>query len=226
MKNILITGTSSGLGLSLTRHLEKKYNVYKLNKTNLENDPFDISCDLSDFGSVREALSQLPDDITCFSYVILNAGILGNLKPISDLSLDEFQNSMNINFLSNKIIIDYLLSKFKVDTIIGISSGASQTPYHGWSLYCCSKSAFRQLLGVYAYEKKETKFYSITAGPFKSKMQDYICDQDENEIPSVKKFKENQEKFPNSDKVASDIINFFPILQKYNSGTYIDLRKK
>ena len=226
-KRAFITGTSSGLGLALSEELKDTHIVHKFNRFPSESDIYDISCDLSDEDSIKVALNKLPHRVKMtFDVVILNAGILGNLNTTNKLSLDEFKESMMVNCFSNKIIIDFFLKHFKVNNIIGISSGASESAYYGWSLYCCSKSAFRQMLGVYAKENTETSFYSVTAGPFKSKMQNYIIQQDENEIPSVKKFKESYSSMNTPESVAKLIINNLNTISDLPSGSYVDLRKR
>jgi len=225
MNNVLITGTSSGLGYSLAKALKDKYNVYGLSRSKSDLDIVNIECDLTSRESIDNALKQIPTSIKNFEYVILNAGMLGRLKPIEQLTEQEFEDTMMTNFLSNKIILDTLMSNFKVNTVFGISSGASEKPYYGWSLYCCSKAAFRQLLNVYSVEKTDTSFYSVCPGPFKSKMQDYIYIQDESEIPSVEKFKKMHKDLISSDKMAEFIVTHLNIFDGISSGAYVDLRK-
>ncbi len=225
MSNVLITGTSSGLGYSLAKKMKDKYNVYGMSRSKSDLDIFDIECDLSNPESIDNALKQIPTSIKDFEYVILNAGMLGNLKRIEELTTQEFQDTMMTNFLSNKIILDTLMNNFKVNTVFGISSGASEKPYYGWSLYCCSKAAFRQLLNVYSTERTDTSFYSVCPGPFKSKMQDYIYTQDESEIPSVEKFKKIHKDLVSSDEIAEFIITHLNIFDGIDSGEYVDLRK-
>lgn len=225
MNNVLITGTSSGLGYSLAKKMKDNYNVYGLSRSKSDLGIVDIECDLSNAESIDNALKQIPKTIERFDYVILNAGVLGTLRRIDELTPHEFQEVMMTNFLSNKIILDNILTHHVVNTVFGISSGASEKPYYGWSLYCTSKAAFRQLLNVYSVEKTDTSFYSVCPGPFKSKMQDYIYTQDESEIPSVEKFKKMHNDLVSSDEVADLILTNLNIFDGIDSGSYVDLRK-
>ena len=80
-------------------------------------------------------------------YVILNAGILGQIKDISKINYSEINEIFKVNVFANKEILDYLIiKKIKTKMIIGISSGAALAPKYGWYLYCSSKAAFKFLI--------------------------------------------------------------------------------
>ena len=122
---------------------------------------------------------------------ILNAGILGELASTKNTSVEAFNEIFKINVLANKIIIDWLLkNNTNIKTIIGISSGAAIKTYYGWSLYCTSKAAFKQLISTYAQEEQNVHFTSIAPGIIKTNMQEYIKKIDVKIIPSVEKFQQ------------------------------------
>ena len=209
MKNVLITGTSSGLGEALAKQFFKNnYNVYGISRsqTNTTLTRSEL-CDFSALNSIEGRLEKLTKGVDCFDYVFLNAGILGDLKPISKITIDEYRNIFNINVWSNKIILDYLLSKHKINNVIGVSSGAATKTYFGWSLYCCSKAAFKQLLSSYKDEYTSVRFLSLSPGLVKSKMQDEIYEYDESKIPSVKKFKNAYSNMQSPKECAENIYN-------------------
>ena len=118
--------------------------------------------------------------------------------------------------------------KIKVRLIIGISSGAALSPKIGWYLYCYSKSAFKFLIESYALEDRQRKYINISPGLIKTKMQTKICKVNEKKIPSVKKFKmlNRNNKVPSPDDVADNLIDKIKKLKKFESGTYIDIRRK
>jgi benzil reductase ((S)-benzoin forming) len=224
--NILITGTSSGLGLGLANEFGKAgYTIYGLNRTKTQN-PYvkHIQCNLSYLEGIEPALNTITN-VDCFDYVFLNAGILGRLSVTNDLSIEEYNRIFNINLLSNKIIIDFLIKNNKSKNIIGISSGAALKAYFGWSLYCCSKAAFKQLLETYSQEYKDIHFLSLAPGIIKTKMQDYIYKQDEKQIPSISKFKNMYDKMDTSDVVAKKIFKNIDKLNTLPSGSYFDIRE-
>tara|TARA_R110002012_G_scaffold234930_1_gene408602 strand:- start:9563 stop:10246 length:684 start_codon:yes stop_codon:yes gene_type:complete len=225
--NILITGTSSGLGYELAKQFEANGDtVYGISRSKSDLNIKQIQCDLGKLYRIIPTLENLIDTPS-FDVVILNAGQLGEIKKGKEITINQFENIFNINVLANKIIIDWLLNKdIKVKNIIGISTGAAIKSYYGWSLYCTSKAAFKQLIASYALENKNTHFISLAPGIIKTKMQDYITSIDENKIPSVKKFKDMFDSMDPPDVVARRIIQFIPCLKSITSGTYFDLRNR
>jgi len=223
--NILITGTSSGLGYELAKHfILIGHNVYGMSRQKSNLDIKQIQVDFVNPQSVAIAMDKLID-VKKIDLVILNAGQLGEINKINDLRIDQFNDIFNINVLSNKVIIDWLLNhNIDIKNIIGISTGASLKAYYGWSLYCTSKAAFKQLLSTYAYEEPNIHFLSLAPGIIKTKMQEYIYEVDDTKIPSVKKFKDMFDTMDTADIVAKKIINQLPYLTKLESGTYFDLR--
>jgi alcohol dehydrogenase/benzil reductase ((S)-benzoin forming) len=226
MKNVLITGTSSGLGKSLAQQfLKNDYNVYGISRspTNVELMKSEM-CDFSELNTIEARLEKLINGVDCFDYVFLNAGILGDLKPVSKITLDEYKNIFNINVWSNKVLLDYVFSKHCANNIIAISSGAAMKTYFGWSLYCCSKAALKQLISSYEDEYKAVNFVSLAPGLVKSKMQDKIYGYDESEIPSVRKFKDAYDNMQTPDECAKKILhNLDEIYTKKENG-FFDLR--
>ena len=95
------------------------------------------------------------------------------------------------------------------------------------SSYLISKAAFKFLIESYALENKNIKFLNISPGLIKTKMQSQICSIDEKKISSVKKFKILNKKnlVPSSDYVAENLLTSIEKI-KFNSGDYIDIRKK
>lgn len=224
--NVLITGTSSGLGESLCeQYIESGHKVFSITRNkSSQKVKLNINCDLENNEDVRNILCYL-DDVESFDYVYLNAGILGKLEQTSNITVDEMIKSLSVNAISNKIVIDYLISRKKAKNIISISSGASFKPYYGWASYCCSKAFMRQLIACYSLENNDINFLSLAPGIIKTKMQDYIFMQDSTKIPSVKKFQDMYEDMPTSTDVAKKIINNIDaILEMKPHDSYFDLR--
>ena len=224
MKSILITGSSSGLGYELAKHYhEKGYNVVGISRSISNLDIMQFKVDFFDLDELNEILTKLPQDIF-FDCVYLNAGSLGELKKASDLSIKDFDDIMKINVLSNKLIIDYLIKHKMFKNLIAISSGAALKAYFGWSLYCVSKAAFKQLVETYSVENKEFYFLNLAPGLVKSKMQKKIFNTDSKIIPSVSKFQKLYNEMDSPATVAERIIKNQNYLFSFTSGSYFDLR--
>ena len=222
---VLITGTSSGLGYELAKQfIAKGYTVYGISRGISDLDIKQVQCDFTDLQQLTITLNDLIDTVR-IDTVILNAGMLGTITETNKLRIDEFNDIFTVNVLANKVIIDWLINhNVDVKNIIGISTGAALKTYYGWSLYCTSKAAFKQLLSTYAQELPNIHFTSLAPGIIKTKMQDYIHSIDGQDIPSVKKFKEMYDTMDTADIVAKKIITWLPGIDKLESGSYFDLR--
>tara|TARA_Y100000389_G_C17328856_1_gene446982 strand:+ start:283 stop:987 length:705 start_codon:yes stop_codon:yes gene_type:complete len=227
-KNILITGNTSGIGLELNKLLLKNNNLYCLSrsKSKIKN-KLNLKVNISNLKILEKKLhnTNFPKKI---DYLILNAGILGKIDLLDKLNISDFEEILKINFLSNKILIDFFIKKkIKLINVVSISSGAAISSKDGWGLYCCSKSALLQLINTYSLENKNIKFISCAPGLAKTKMQDQIYSVTNKNIHSVKKFqklyRENNIKSPK--EIAEDIIKFLEIIKRFKSGSLVDLRK-
>ena len=149
------------------------------------------------------------------------------IKTIDEWSLNELNEIMNINVWSNKLLLDWLLSNKKVSQVIAISSGASIHTYKGWSGYSLSKTALKMLMDVYSKDTEGVQFISVAPGLVSTSMQDYLCNEvDENKFPVTKKFiaakKDGSMKTP--DQIAEKFVEMIPQFQTLENGTFIDLR--
>lgn len=224
MANVLITGSSSGLGLALAQSFcEQGDEVYGISRSQTPLPIKQITCDFNQLDTLRERLFELTQNIS-IDYVFLNAGLLGKIAVVSKLSHDDFLTVFNVNVFANKIVIDALLRNNKLKNIIGISSGAALKTYFGWSIYCTSKAAFKQLISSYADENPSIHFLSLAPGIVKTKMQDHLYSLDATEIPSLEKFHSLYNSMESPDIVAKKIINNLTTLDVLPSGSFYDLR--
>lgn len=108
-KKILIIGGSHGIGLETTRILAKDHEVYvgARTKENLEN----ISCTYFSFDVLKDDINsvELPDSLDGFVYC---PGSI-NLKPLKMLKPEDFQEELELNFLSLVRILKGILPKLK-----------------------------------------------------------------------------------------------------------------
>lgn len=228
MKNILITGVSSGLGEALaTKYLENGDNVYAIGKTipkKLERSPhfFFFPYDLSKTFILQASIKEFVEKHS-FDIVILNAGILGEIQELNQTDLILAKEVMEINLWANKELIDLLSIHSHVKQVVGISSGAAINGSKGWGSYALSKAALNMLLSIYAKELPDIHFTALAPGVIRTPMVQHIIDEvNDSRFPSAKRLKSGPIQTPQ--EAANDLIAVFPKLLSYESGSFLDIR--
>ena len=226
-KNILITGCSSGLGLALTNYyLQKGFKVYGIsrNKPEIQNQNFiHISFDLSKISEIKTSLTTILKEIKNLDLVFLNAGMLGKIKILQELSIEEMQEVYNLNVYANKELLDILM-QIDVKNIFIISSGASKTGYKGWGSYSLSKAGVNMLVNLYSNEMFNTKIIALAPGVIKTPMTDYIrFEIDKNIFPSAKKLNAGSIQTPSETAIKIDA--FINRIHEFETGSFVDIRK-
>ena len=180
MKNIIITGTSSGIGLELVKIYSKNgFRVISLSRSDLPVLGLDgvehINFDISEKESLDKLINLVENKYKRIDVLINNAGKLIN-KSFKDLSKDDLYNIYEVNVFGVISLIQSLLPFFKKDShVVNISSiggisGSSKFP--GLTAYSSSKGALNILTEVLAEEFKESgpKFNSLSLGSVNTPM--------------------------------------------------------
>ncbi len=228
MKNILITGVSSGLGYALAHsYLEAGDKVYGIGRElppTLGNHPefFFFPYDLKDTFLFRAEVSDFVRHHH-FDIAILNAGVLGEIQTLEETAIEELKEVMDINVWSNKELIDALHIYGSVDQVVAISSGAAINASKGWGAYALSKNALNMLMQIYAKELPNTHFTALAPGVIKTPMVEHILEEVDREIyPSAQRLAESDIVTP--EQAATRLISIFDKLRTYESGNFIDIR--
>lgn len=232
---ILITGTSSGLGFGLANYyLQQKHTVYGISRrTNKELENFSnfffLSQDLADFKETEKNIAEFVKDTDSLDLVILNAGMLNEIKDMKDTGIDEIKKVMDVNVWSNKIIIDTLFAALKnIGQIVAISSGASVSGARGWNAYSLSKATLNMLISLYANEQPKTHFSALAPGLINTGMQEYISGiDDELDFPTIERLKKVRAsgEMPTIEEAAEINAQAIDRLKQYESGSFVDVRK-
>lgn len=93
-KNILLIGGSHGIGLSLVKQLHDKHNLFIASRSKEGLEDFDIEHMVFDVTKDDFDSTALPDELHGFVYCPGNI----NLKPFKMMSMDTFEEDMQLNF--------------------------------------------------------------------------------------------------------------------------------
>jgi NAD(P)-dependent dehydrogenase (short-subunit alcohol dehydrogenase family) len=233
--NVLITGTSSGLGDGLARYLaSRKHSVAGISRSENKrlktcNDYTHYSMDLTDFDRVREQLPEILQKHAPFDLVVLNAGVLGEIADMHQTSLEDLKRVMDINLWSNKLILDAIIdTNTDVKQIVGISSGAAVNGHRGWNAYAISKAAMNMMIQLYAHEMSDTHITALAPGLVDTSMQSYLTGLPEDErFPSLERLKaaRGTDDMPRPLDLAPHLLEAMATLyKKYPSGAFADIR--
>ena len=147
-KNIIVTGSSSGIGLSITKALLKnKVNVLGISRRtpSLSNKNYQhIKFDLSKIDSEYEKLSNLIKQKPIYG-LISNAGS-GKLDSLENFSPKQISEFISLNLNSHIIITRLLLPYFKTNNngfLIYVGSEASYKVGKYGSIYSACKFGLR-----------------------------------------------------------------------------------
>ena len=182
MKNIIITGTSRGIGFEMVKLFSKAgHNVLALSRNSkpvsdlkLKNVTA-LEFDIADESEIVKLSAYLPTAMKTVDVLINNAGFLVN-KPFSEITSEEFKRSYDVNVFGVASLIRTVLPFMKKDGhIVNISSmGGIQgsVKFPGLSAYSSSKGAIITLTELLAEEYKETgpSFNVLALGSVQTEM--------------------------------------------------------
>ena len=191
-KVALITGSGKGIGKATALLLAEKKAKVIITDINEDDgsrtlqeikdnggDAIFIRHDVSNENDWKNVVDKAIAEYKVIDILFNNAGVFV-LKPLFEISLEEWENLMNINvtgtFLGMKHVIPYMIKNNKGSVINAASTAAiNGAPNH--TLYGASKGAIRSLTKHAATEfGPYVRVNSIYPGFVKTQMVDYASD--------------------------------------------------
>lgn len=224
-KHILITGGSSGLGLSLAKlflekganitiissnkqKLENAQKILEEKKVNKSNKIFSIQADVTDEHQITTAIEKAINNMGIIDVIIPCAGIA---QPglIIDTPNKIYQKQIELNYLGTvytiKATLPYMINGNNGGDIIIVSSAMGLIGFAGYSQYAPTKWALR---GFADCLRNELKKYKINVYIFYPSNMDTPGFKEENKIkPEVTKIIEGSSTLFTPDQAAHHLLD-------------------
>ena len=182
MKNVIITGTSRGIGFELAQlFANENHNVLaisrntetisKLNHSKITS----LAVDISDENDIKRVTDFVSSTWKSIDVIIHNAGMLVN-KPFTELSSDDFLEVYKVIVFGvaslTKSMIPFLQKGSHVVTISSIGGIQGSLKFPGLAAYSSSKGAVITLSELLAEEYKEQQiaFNVLALGAVQTEM--------------------------------------------------------
>ena len=182
MKNIVITGTSRGIGFELAKKFAKNgHQVLALSRNTKPLSDFNhknittISVDLSNENDINKAVNFISSTWKKVDVLINNAGKLIN-KPFTELSSDDFLEVYKVNVFAvaelTKNLIPFLQKGSHVVTVSSMGGIQGSMKFPGLAAYSSAKGAVITLSELLAEEYKEQQiaFNVLALGAVQTEM--------------------------------------------------------
>lgn len=172
-KNVLITGTSTGIGRCTAILLaENGFKVYAGVRTEKdfaslasENENIKpIYMDVLENASISKAVQLLKEDAVELTAIINNAGAVV-AQPIECINIDDLKYQFELNTVAPVAIAQAFLPLMKSGKIINLSSMASTGMFPYISPYCASKRALDILFNSLSIEMKNKNIQVVSIKP-------------------------------------------------------------
>jgi short-subunit dehydrogenase len=189
MKNLILTGSTSGLGSEIFQQLitaeynlilisKNKKKLIKQQKDNKDKTNSKIHiyhCDLSNLSSVKSIVTKILKQFKYIDILINNAGLWGPIGKFDSNKWNKWIEAININLLSSVFLIKSVLpgmKKRKKGKIIQLSGGGATKAMPNFSSYSVSKTGIVRFIETIAKEneKYNIKINSLAPGAMNTKM--------------------------------------------------------
>ena len=220
-KNIIITGTSRGIGYELVALFTNAgHNVLALSRNEVPVSGMGVSnchcfpCDITDPKDIKKVPAFIKEHWKHVDVLINNSGYLVS-KPFGKLKLDDFKQSYNVNVFGTvsmtQAVLPFMNKEGHVVNISSMGGVQGSVKFPGLAAYSSSKGAMITLTEVLAEEYKEAgpSFNALALGAVQTEML-------EEAFPGFKA--------PLSAKeMASYIMDFSLKAHKYYNGKILEV---
>ncbi|WP_417364218.1 SDR family NAD(P)-dependent oxidoreductase [Galbibacter sp.] len=182
VKNIIVTGSSRGIGLELVKTLASRgHKVLALSRNSKPVNALGLDgvvafeFDLCEDGDLKTLDNFIKEQWTSVDVLINNAGALIN-KPFAQLSRSDFKKVFDVNIIGlasvTQLVIPYMPKHGHVVSISSMGGVQGSMKFPGLAAYSSSKGAVITLTELLAEEYKESgpSFNVLALGAVQTEM--------------------------------------------------------
>lgn len=158
MKNVFITGATSGFGEAIAYRLaqhnvnmvitgrteQKLKEVAQKIESTTQSKVLTLTFDVQDYAQCEKAISSIPEAFKPIDVLVNNAGLAVELNPVNAGAIEDWERMINTN-IKGLLYVTRLISPQMIEQkkghIINIGSTASHEIYYGGNVYCATKHA-------------------------------------------------------------------------------------
>lgn len=231
MPKILVTGAGRRLGKGLALNFARKgwdvivhYNKSESGAKEVFNQIIEtgqmsyiLKADLRDEESVNKSFKELFENFGVPSVLVNNSGVYPDAKKINQLSIEDWDNVMNINarsqFITSKIFAEYAIDGSRIINIAslgGLEIWKNRLPYHA-----SKAAAIHQTRALAAELAPRISVNSINPGIIE-------VPEDENDLPKPPPSKIPMQRYGTIDDLFS-AVEFFATCSLYITGQNISV---
>ena len=169
-KKILVVGATGGIGSNLVKLLHQSGASVFVSGRNLEKlssltesigieQTKSFQCDISVQKEVEELASKVSSEMGTLD-ILVNASGLGIIKPLEQLTLEDFMNSLQTNLVGSFLLVKAFLpsmKEIKKGLIINIPGVLGKVPMAGAAAYSASKYGLVGMMQSVREELKRTE---------------------------------------------------------------------
>lgn len=165
----IVTGAGSGIGRAAAlRFAQDGASVVLVGRRKTElssvaqeivsigGEAYEVPTDISDESAVSLMIGRVLERFGRLDFAFNNAGVLGSLKPIVELTTDDFDTTMATNlrgvWLLLRAEIQAMLNGGRPGAIVNTSSFVARAASAGTSIYAASKAALDSMIRALALE--------------------------------------------------------------------------
>src|SRR5690625_1539666 len=248
MQVAVVTGTSKGLGYSITKFLLEQ-NIHVIGISRTENETLQniatehavsyehLAYDLGNMEALKESLHKINEYINKRDveklFLVNNAAVLHPINHSREIDVDDLAFHIQVNTTAPMGLMNECLRISDEKNLsfygVNITSGAANRPVYGWSAYCSTKACINRYTETIALEqeslKTNHKVFAFSPGVMDTNMQEQIRSSDELAFKDVKRFRQYKEEafLKTPDEVGQIVVDILTDESTIKNGKIYDV---